>query len=119
MSDDNDPLIGEFFTPYPEVDRVRLYTSTFEGHIAEDHREVYENVGLKGIELTVSNPDFVYSGSNTRSVVFERNNVFEGKNLQVPVKIVKGTSGRIRTAFLTRTSKTKPYEIIWRKDNVD
>ena len=88
-------------TAIPAVSSVRLYTETMN-HIGEKHPEVIDAVGLEGILGTVSNPTRILESRTNpeQALVFVSDNVkYLDNPLYVPVKLVEGTSARVRTAY--------------------
>ena len=96
----------------PAITEVRLYKSTIQ-HVIEHHEEflVLPSI-IQAVGDTVVNPTrvaqrekdvFVYTNGNTTNR--------SGKPLQVPVKIVQGTSARVRSFYYAST--TISDTVIW------
>jgi hypothetical protein len=94
---------------------VRIYSETV-AHIQEEHPEV--PILLPSIETavtkTLQNPTHI-EGSYGNSVVFVDSETTNssGDPLRVPVKIINGTSGRLRTVYFATPSG--PKNVIWRR----
>jgi hypothetical protein len=101
----DDPFILVATNNMPTLTEVRLYDSTLNGHIFQDHPEV-EIVGRAGIVDAIENPSYIIR-SNTRpddSVVHvTEKTTFNGLPLHVPVKIIMGTSGRVSSSYFAET----------------
>ena len=102
-------------TAIPEITHVRLYEETVE-HVCENHPEIPAQLPSMtfAVEQAIVDPthvEFSHAGAyvfvNTRAVNKS------GDPLRVPVKIVEGTSGRIRTFYFA--SPSRPPKIVWRK----
>ena len=101
----------------PAVTEVLLYEETIE-HVAHNHPEFLLMPSIiQAVENTVVNPtsvdqrsenSFVYSDENTTN--------HSGDPLQVPVKVVQGSSGRVRTFYFASTGNFG--NVIWRKSDV-
>jgi hypothetical protein len=94
---------------------IRLYDETIE-HVIDEHPEV--PIELPSIQEAVTKavtaPTHV-EGSYNNSVVFVDANTTNrsGDPLRVPVKHVRGTSGRIKSVYFASTSGER--NIIWRR----
>ncbi|SHE69154.1 hypothetical protein SAMN02745157_0722 [Kaistia soli DSM 19436] len=89
------------------IDEVHLYDTTL-AHIHEGHPEVqvYLPSILNAIEQAIVSPTFVeLSYGNSLVFVDESSTNHSGDPLRVPVKIVQGTSGRVKTAFFATTQQ--------------
>src|ERR1700751_490928 len=98
-----------------EITHVRLYDETIV-HILEEHPEVPFSLPclITAISDTITLPTHVEK-SYGLSYVFvdaETTNA-AGDPLRVPVKLVEGTTGRVRTAYFA--AKEGLPEIIWRR----
>jgi hypothetical protein len=101
----------------PEVTEVRLYDDTIE-HVRTRHPEV--PALLPSVEFavfdTLRNPTHVEKSYESSYVfVNARATNRSGDPLRVPVKIVSGTSARVKS-FYFATPSTKPT-IVWRTAN--
>ena len=98
----------------PEVTHVRLYLDTSR-HIRERHPEVALSAGMTTIVDTIENPTEVYSSSTDPHgsyIYVSKNNTLEDHPLTVPVKVVEGTSARVKTAYYN--SGTQPKDrLLW------
>jgi hypothetical protein len=97
----------------PNVTEVRLYDETIT-KVTDDHLEI--PIGLPCIDTAMTkaicNPTHV-EGSYGNSVVYvdaETTNV-SGDPFRVPVKIVSGTSGRVKSFYFASSNSTG--KIIW------
>lgn len=102
-------------TVFTGVTEVRFYEETV-GHIKEEHPEIpIELPSIHGsVEKCIVSPTHV-EGSYGNSFVFvdaESTNA-SGDPLRVPVKIVEGTSARVKTAYFASTSGER--NIVWRR----
>jgi hypothetical protein len=99
----------------PELTEVRFYGETV-AHIKDEHPEVPIELPCvkEAVTRAVSDPAHVET-SHSNSLVFVDGNSTNrsGDPLRVPVKIVGGTSGRIKTAFFA--SSNTDDRIIWSK----
>ena len=105
-------------TTIPAVSSVRLYPETVN-HIGERHAEVVDTVGVEGILETVSNPTRILeSGTDPeQSLVFVSDSVkYLDNPLFVPVKLVEGTSARVRTAYFFNCDSSVP-QVLWEMGN--
>ena len=101
-----------------EVATVRIYEETIV-HVKEEHPEV--PIDLPSIEgavaAAISEPTHI-ERSHSNSYVFVHDGMTNksGDPLRVPVKIIEGTSGRVRTVYFA--SREAPAQsIVWRRDD--
>ena len=102
-------------TVIPEVTHVRLYQDTID-KVVEEHEfgEGLTKAPVNMIEDTVKNPTAVYAstGYPTGNYIYSStSNTFEGNPCNVPVKVVEGTSARVKTAIFTERPKGT---LIWK-----
>jgi hypothetical protein len=102
-------------TVFSNVETVRFYDETLE-HIKEQHPEIPIELPSihQSVERAIVHPSHI-EASYSNSYVFvdaETTNAF-GDPLRVPVKIVEGTSARVKTVFFATTSGAP--NIVWRK----
>jgi hypothetical protein len=102
----------------PSVTEVRWYVETID-HIKERHPEVPIELPSVSEAVTnaIKNPTQVES-SHTNSFVYvdaETTNQ-SGDPLRVPVKIIEGTSGLLKSAYFA-TPEGTANNIIWRKSS--
>jgi hypothetical protein len=100
---------------YPVITEVRLYEETIE-HIKTSHPEVPIELPsvLNAIENAVKEPSWIEVGQTPNSYVYVDHNSTNksGDPLRVPVKVVEGTSGYVKTAFFANHPSPK---IVWSK----
>jgi hypothetical protein len=99
----------------PEITEVRLYKETMD-HIVQEHPEVPFEIPClrRAITDTIVLPTHVVKSYGTSYVFVDAETTnASGDPLRVPVKLVEGTSGRVRTAYFATTT-TSPA-IIWRR----
>lgn len=97
------------------VTEVHLYEETIE-HVKSNHPEV--PIELPSIDASVENaivnPTHVEVSYNNSYVFVDANSTnSSGDPLRVPIKVVTGTSGRVKTIFFG-TAAPKP--IVWTRD---
>jgi hypothetical protein len=112
MSDDHTriPVAGP-----PQITEARLYDETVS-HITEEHTEVRLQLPTvrAGFEQAIANPSRLYDSTTDpgKSVLLVSEALtFWGDPLHIPVKIVDGTSGRVKTAYFS--SDTPGGELLW------
>lgn len=97
------------------VTDVRFYDDTIE-HIKENHPEVPILLPsiYSGVERCLLQPTHI-EGSYGNSYVFvdAQSTNASGDPLRVPVKIVEGTSARVKTVLFASSSGTP--NIVWRR----
>ena len=104
----------------PEVETVRLYDETLQ-HVVDNHPEIPRIVpGLPSImhavEQTVCNPTHVErTRSNAYMYVNEGATNASGDPMRVPVKVVEGTAGLVKT-FYFASSENVNANVVWRRD---
>ena len=115
MSDEytNIPVVG-----LPNLTEVRLYDETLE-HIAE-HAEFRLQLPSQQTALVeaIANPNRAHDSTSDpgQSVVLVSESfTYFGDPVHVPVKIVEGTSGRVRTAYFS--SGTYGGRLLWSADD--
>ena len=104
-------------TAVPEVSRIRLYRKTVE-HIEERHPEVVDTVGIEGVISAINAPTRVLESSTNpaQAFVFVSDTIkYESNPLHVPVKVVEGTSARVRTAYFVSGPSTSA--VLWELRN--
>jgi hypothetical protein len=97
------------------VTEVRLYDETIE-HVREGHPEIPAEFPCitHAVKETIENPSHIEkSYSNSYVFVNDSSTNHSGDPLRVPIKIVEGTLGRVKTFFFA-TPDYEP-EIVWRK----
>lgn len=103
---------------FSTVTEVRLYDETIE-HIKEGHPEVpIELPSISAaVENTIVNPTHIEE-SHTNSYVFvdSLSTNSSGDPLRVPVKLVDGSSGVVKSAYFASTGVKK---IVWSKGTDD
>lgn len=97
------------------ISEVRLYDETLE-HVKQNHPEVPIELPSLLIAITnaVQQPTHV-EVSHTSSYVFvdDGSTNASGNPLRVPVKVIEGTSGLIKTVFFSDTSR--PGKIVFER----
>jgi len=102
-------------TVISEVQMVAIYPETID-HIIRNHPEIGRNAGLPSllhaIETTLTNPSLVEKSYNNSFVFVDQNSTnASGEPLRVPVKVVEGTSARLKSAYFASTQGSR--EVIW------
>lgn len=103
-------------TVIPAITQVRIYEETV-AHVREQHPEIPVELPsiLYALEETIRNPTHIEL-SRPNSYVFV--NFFatnkSGDPLRAPVKIIEGTSARVKTFYFAST--TSAANIIWRRE---
>ena len=100
----------------PAITEVLLYEETIE-HVIQNHPEfILLPSIIQAVERTVVNPTSVFQRSASTFVYSDDNTTnHSGDPLLVPVKVVQGTSGRVRTFYFASTENFA--NVIWRKSN--
>ena len=100
----------------PAITEVLLYEETIE-HVMQNHQEfILLPSIIQAVERTVVNPTSVFQRSASTFVYSDDNTTnHSGDPLLVPVKVVQGTSGRVRTFYFA--SMENFANVIWRKSN--
>ncbi len=100
----------------PAITEVLLYEETIE-HVMQNHPEFMLLPSIiQAVEKTVVNPTSVFQRSASTFVYSDDNTTnHSGDPLLVPVKVVQGTSGRVRTFYFASTENFA--NVIWRKSN--
>ncbi len=124
MTEPSKPSVSTYFVigtaVIPQVTQVRLYEETY-AHIAE-HPEIGQilphlPVMTDGLVKAISDPTHVeQSRPNAFVFVDETTTNAGGDPLRVPVKLIEGTSGLVKTAYFALT--TGSAEIIWRRTDI-
>jgi hypothetical protein len=100
---------------YPGVTEVRLYAQTVE-HVKEHHPEIPLELPCisAAVEQCIVSPTSV-EASYSNSVIFVDTDTTNasGDPLRIPVKIVEGTSGRVKTIYFAST-EDQP-QTLWRR----
>ncbi|RVG48074.1 hypothetical protein CN162_12560 [Sinorhizobium meliloti] len=100
---------------FSTVTDVRLYEETLN-HIKEQHPEVPIELPslMEALSTAIQAPTHV-EASHTNSYVFvdSGSTNASGNPLRIPVKVIEGTSGLIKTAFFSDT--LKPGTIVYRR----
>lgn len=97
------------------VTEVHLYDETID-HVKSNHPEVQIDLPsiATSVENAIVNPTHVEESYNNSYVFVDGLTTnSSGDPLRVPVKLVSGTSARVKTVFFG-TAAPKP--IIWRRD---
>jgi hypothetical protein len=103
----------------PAITSARLYEETI-AHIRLRHPDFpIELPSLTAaIERAVANPTHVEKSYEDSYVFVDSNTVNRaGDPLRVPVKVVAGTSGRVKSAYFA--SVERPGSIIWTRESRD
>lgn len=100
----------------PAITEVLLYEETIE-HVMQNHPEFMLLPSIiQAVEKTVVNPTSVFQRSASTFVYSDDETTnHSGDPLLVPVKVVQGTSGRVRTFYFASTENFA--NVIWRKSN--
>ena len=100
----------------PAITEVLLYEETIE-HAMQNHPEFMLLPSIiQAVEKTVVNPTSVFQRSASTFVYSDDETTnHSGDPLLVPVKVVQGTSGRVRTFYFASTENFA--NVIWRKSN--
>ena len=100
----------------PAITEVLLYEETIE-HVIQNHPEfILLPSIIQAVERTVVNQTSVFQRSASTFVYSDDNTTnHSGDPLLVPVKVVQGTSGRVRTFYFASTENFA--NVIWRKSN--
>lgn len=98
-----------------EVQMVAIYPETIH-HIIRNHPEIGRNAELPSIlhaiETTLTNPSRVERSYNNSFVFVDQNSTnASGEPLRVPVKLVVGTSARMKSAYFASTQGSR--DVIW------
>ncbi len=118
MTAGGDPYREISSNALPEVTIVRLYAST-EQKIETEH-EFGDGLTQAPIDMvvdTISNPTDVYAstGYPEGNYIFTSvNNTYGGNRCIVPVKVIEGTSARVKTALFT---ECPAGNLIWSKSD--
>jgi hypothetical protein len=104
---------------YDLITEARLYEDTI-GHIISEHPELPIELPsmLLAIKAAIANPSWIEaSRTNVKSFIFVDANTTNrsGDPLRIPIKLIVGTSGLVKTAYFAK-SPTFP-RIIWRRNN--
>ncbi len=104
-------------TAFPLITHVRVYDETID-HIRDEHPEIPIDLPslLHGVTNTLQNPSYVEQGNrpNTYVYVDSTSTNVSGDPLRVPVKVIEGTSGLLKTAFFA--TPENPQTIVWTKE---
>lgn len=100
----------------PAITEVLLYEETIE-HVIQNHPEfILLPSIIQAVEKTVVNPTSVFQRSASTFVYSDDETTNRsGDSLLVPVKVVQGTSARVRTFYFASTENFAT--VIWRKSN--
>jgi hypothetical protein len=97
------------------VSEVRFYDETLD-HVKKQHPEIPIDLPsiYEAVEQAVIAPTHIEAGHSNSVIFVDANttNAF-GDPLRVPIKIVAGTSGRIKTLYFASTEDVR--RILWRK----
>jgi len=100
---------------FPLITEVRIYDETLD-HIRENHPEVPIDFPslMDGLSNTICHPTHVESGKRTDTFVFVsvENTNASGDPFRVPIKVIEGTSGLLKTAFFA--TPENPLPVVWR-----
>ena len=118
MSEEEDEFRIILTSAIPEVTVVRYYAETIE-HITESHPEFREQLPsvMEAIVETVTNPTVVYRSTTSASAAFvfgSSRNKLRDSSMLVPVKVISGTSGLLKTAYF---SDSVQGELIWKQSD--
>ena len=104
-------------TVIPEVTEVRFYQETVE-HVRAEHPEVALELPsvAAATEAALVNPTHVEQSYN-RSFVFvgAGSTNASGDPLRIPVRVVEGTSARVKTVYFATTQTGD--NVIWRRND--
>jgi hypothetical protein len=95
------------------IDQVLFYDETLE-HIKEEHPEVPIELPsiMEAVTNAVTNPTKIESSYGNSVIFFDQNTTnASGDALIVPVKIVDGTSGRVKTVYFASSAARR--EVLW------
>lgn len=111
----SDKYVSIAIRGWSSLTEVRLYEETLE-HIIEEHSEFQLELPSQrtGLEAGIGNPTSVHASTTdpARSVVLvSAAFTYNNDPVHVPVKLVEGTSGRVRTAYFA--SGTYPGKVLW------
>lgn len=99
------------------VTEVRVYEETIE-HIRDGHPEVPIDLPslMAGLEGTISNPSHIETGNRENTLIYvdEHSTNASGDPFRVPVKVIEGTSGLLKTAYFA--TPTNPGLVVWRRN---
>ena len=103
-----DPYVTIQTSVIPEVSEVRIYESTIQ-HVIDHHPEIGRNIHLPvfraAVHSTLENPTSVEPSHNNSFVFVDENTTdVRGQPLRVPVRVVTGTSARMKTAYFASRS---------------
>ena len=116
MADDGYQIIRT--AAISQITVVRYYPETVQ-HIVEEHPEFAGELPsvMQAISDTVANPTMVYRSNTAASTSFvfcSSQNTFGDLSMYVPVKVVTGTSGVLKTAYFSGSVRG---ELIWEASN--
>lgn len=104
---------------YPLIREVRLYKETL-AHVSQQHPEVPVELPAlaMAVERAIQNPTHIEQSYATSYVFVDADTTNQsGDPLRIPVKIIDGASGRVRTAYFA-TSRVGQNRIVWRRRDV-
>lgn len=100
----------------PLVSEVRLYRETL-AHVMREHPEIPVLLPsfAAALEHAIQNPTHIEQ-SHSNSYVFDDGHTTNrsGDPLRIPVKIIAGTSARVKTAYFAAGGGS-PRNIVWRR----
>lgn len=111
----SDPFEVIYTGVLPVLTEVRLYDSAIS-HVRQEHPEVpiYLPCIFTAVQTAIIKPTHV-EASYGNSVVFVDADTTDasGNPLRIPIKIVDGTSGRIKTFYFASTSGVR--NVVWER----
>jgi hypothetical protein len=107
-------IVVKTTTAFPLITQVRFYEETID-HIRDDHPEIPIDLPtlLHGVSNTLQNPSYIELGNrpNTYVYVDATSTNISGDPLRVPVKLIEGTSGLLKTTYFA-TPENSPT-VLW------